>query len=125
MYWLLPLVFFGCVGSVADSSTIKMELLKNIDEIRKAEIDLLVVGEFTPCGDKATALKEASSTPHAWIPDKCWADIGWAPDPPVHGGYWVEVKDGAFTAHGYGPDMGDGKRIHIIGSQQKSAHVAP
>tara|TARA_Y100000589_G_C26689395_1_gene441172 strand:- start:159 stop:536 length:378 start_codon:yes stop_codon:yes gene_type:complete len=125
MVWILPLLFFGCGGSTADRSAVQAELLKNVDEIRQAQIDLLVIGEFTPCSNEAEAKTAATPTVRTWTGEKCWADIGWKPDADVFGGYWVVVEDGAFTAHGISPELDDKSRIHVTATQQKSAQVKP
>ena len=125
MFWMLPLIIFGCGGSTADRGAVQAELLKNVDEIRQAEIDLLVVGEFTPCGSETDAMAAASNTARTWAGAKCWADIGWAPDGEVYGGYWVNVENDAFTVHGVSPTLDGEKRIRVTATQQKSAQVTP
>ena len=78
------------------------ELLRYVGQIRQAQLDLLAVDDFVPCGDRASATAALSPTPRAWTSEPCWARIGWAPDGPVRGGYWVEVAaDGQdFTVYG-------------------------
>ena len=120
------LMMVACMGgATADPNAVKLELLENVDAIRNAEIDLLVVGEFTPCESKEQATQKTTLQTRIWAGDKCWSDIGWAPNENVYGGYWVTVVDGSFTVHGVGPDLGDGKPIHIIATQQKTAYVQP
>lgn len=126
MHWLLPLVLVGCIGgSTADSAAVHQELMKNVDEIRQMQIELLVMGEFTACGDEATAKGSASGHARTWDGEKCWSEIGWKPDGTIHGGYWVVVDDSGFTVHGIGPQIGKDARIHVVATQQKSAHVKP
>jgi hypothetical protein len=125
MVWFLPLLLWACSGPTADPVAIKSELLKNVEEIRQAQIDLLVVGDFTACGAQVHAKTAASISPHPFVLDKCWADIGWAPDTEVYGGYWVTVSGADFEAHGIGPQLGDGKPLHIVATQKTSAHGAP
>ena len=125
MVWILSLLFLGCGGPTADSSAVQAELLKNVDEIRQAQIDLLVVGEFTPCGTEAEAKAVASNTARPWTGEKCWADIGWKPDADVYGGYWVVVENDSFTVHGLGPELNGQSRLHVTATQQKSAAVKP
>ena len=125
MVWILPLLVFGCGSSTADRGVVQAELLKNVDEIRQAQIDLLVVGEFTPCGTEEEAKTATTQAARAWSGAKCWADIGWAPEGEIYGGYWVSVEKDAFTVHGVSPELADKTRIHVKATQQKSAQVMP
>jgi hypothetical protein len=117
---LLPFVMlFSCSASL-DESAITAEIETNVNEIRQAQLDLLIVGDFTPCGTATEAKAQASTTPRDWIPQKCWTKIGWAPSSAVSAGYWVEVAKDDFTVHGVGPDQPTG-RIHMIATQSSKA----
>ena len=115
----------ACGSTTAvDDAAIEKELLNHVEQIRAAEIDLQVVGDFRACSDEAAARAAASSTAREWTTEKCWVKIGWEPDGPVHGGYWVELVDEGFTVHGIGPDMAAGERVHVIATQGTPAKRA-
>lgn len=99
----------GCFGTLFGDAPrpADEELLHNVEQIRQAQLELLVVDDFVPCGTEAQAHTRASETATAWASEPCWARIGWGPDEPVRGGYWVEVSaDGQdFTVHGVAPTV--------------------
>lgn len=104
---LLALPAAGCFGPLFGPGALapEQELLTNVEQIRTAQVELLAVDDFVACGSEAEARASVSSSPRAWDGPACWARIGWAPDGPIRGGYWVEVSaDGQdFTAHGLAP----------------------
>ena len=115
----------GCfTNSSIELSVVQDELVTNVASIRQAQLDLLVLGDFTPCGDEASAVAVASTTARAWEGGKCWSDVGWAPPHPVHGGYWVEVHSGDFTVTGVGPLI-DGQRLKVTATKSQTAAVRP
>jgi hypothetical protein len=97
-------LFSGCFGSWFEPSAPppEEELIRIVDQIRAAQIELLAVDDFIACGTEAEARAALQNTPRSWDGPSCWTRIGWAPEGKVHGGYWVEVSpDGEdFTVHG-------------------------
>lgn len=109
----------GCVGTLFGEAPppADEELLHNVEQIRQAQLELLVVDDFVPCGTEAQARDRASQTATTWTSEPCWARIGWGPEGPVRGGYWVEVSpDGQdFTVHGVAP-TGQGT-LHVTATR--------
>ena len=120
---ILVLFAVGCFGTTAvDPSVVQEELMANVASIRQAQLDLLVLGDFTPCGDETSAIAAASTIARDWEGGKCWSDVGWAPPNPVHGGYWVAVQNGDFTVTGVGPLI-NGQRLTVTATKSKTAAV--
>ena len=124
MLRILALILMGC-ATTADVATVEAELLKNVEEIRQTQLALLVLGEFTPCGDESSAQKNASTTARTWKGERCWSEVGWKPDQDVYGGYWVTVANDDFVVHGIGPKIGTNPRLHIIATKREKAHPKP
>lgn len=123
---ILPLLGLGCLGTPAlDASVVQQELLENVASIRQAQLDLLILGEFTSCSDESTALSAASTVAREWKGTKCWSEIGWAPEDSVHGGYWVELTSGDFIVTGVGPMMSGNKRVRVTATKDQIATVTP
>lgn len=97
----------GCIGGLFGEPALPPdeELLRYVEQIRTAQTELLVLDDFVACGSEASARATMTTSPRTWEGEACWARIGWAPDGPVRGGYWVEVSaDGEdFTAWGVAP----------------------
>jgi hypothetical protein len=104
---LLALPAAGCFGPLFGPSALPpdQELLTYVEQIRTAQVELLAVDDFVACGSEPEARAVVSSSPRAWEGAPCWTRIGWAPDGPIRGGYWVEVSADSqdFTAHGIAP----------------------
>ena len=123
---ILALLGLGCLGTpTADESVVTRELLENVASIQQAQLDLLVLGEFTACDDETVALSQTSLEAREWTPSKCWSDIGWAPSAAVHGGYWVEVHGDDFIVTGIGPDLSGTPRLRVTATKTQAAKVTP
>lgn len=120
---LLPLLLTGCFGALTGPSAAPPdeELLSNVEQLREAQQALLVVDDFVPCGSEAQARSQMSAQPRMWEGDACWTRIGWEPDGPVRGGYWVEVNsDGEdFTVHGLA--TGPAGELHVTATRHQPA----
>ncbi len=62
-------------------------------------------------------------TPHDWSYDTPFVDLGWEPNGPVRGTYWVELSaDGmGFTVHGVCDVDGDGDPAHYTATESSNA----
>ena len=129
MRWVLLLSTTACFGtsvlSDVDVKASKAGLITTAEQIRQAELELQVIDDFLPCADEASAKASATATPRTWDGPDCWVRIGWAPDGPVRGGYWVEVNADKtdFTVHAVLDADGDGEWMHVQATKGDDAKV--
>jgi len=97
------------------------ELLRYVAQIRQAQLDLLAVDDFVPCGDRASATAAISLSPRPFTSAPCWTRIGWAPDGPVRGGYWVEVAPDGQDFTVYGVASGPAGPIEVRATRETAA----
>ena len=120
---LLPLLLTGCLGALLGPTAppADEELLRNVEQLREAQLEILVVDDFVPCGTEDQARAQMSAQPRAWEGGDCWTRIAWEPDGPVRGGYWVEVSDDGqdFTVHGLA--AGPSGDLHVTATRQQAA----
>ena len=120
---LLPLLLTGCFGALMSPSAppADEELVLYVEQIREAQQALLVVDDFIACGSEDQARAQMSALPRKWQGSTCWTRIGWEPDGPVRGGYWVEVSDDGedFTVHGLA--TGPTGELHVVATRHHPA----
>lgn len=87
----------------------RAELPSNLNAIKTAQLGYYAAFDtFVACGSRETAeahLRSGNSkAARDWREHDgaggCWFELGWEPDGPIRGAYWVEVSDGGehFTA---------------------------
>ncbi|GDX80883.1 hypothetical protein LBMAG42_26940 [Deltaproteobacteria bacterium] len=93
-----------------------------VDGIKTAELAYdAAFDEFVPAGSEDEARRAVSKTPHEWRRDSAWDRLGWMPDGPLRGGYWVEVHGGDFTVHGICDVDGDGVYAEYTATSSRNA----
>jgi hypothetical protein len=86
---------------------------------------------FVAAGSEAVARAAIKgTTPYAWPDDPAWMALGWAPEPPVHAGFWVVVTNGAdgysdFEAHGVVDTDKDGCAYEMVVTKATNPTVVP
>ncbi len=124
---LIPVV--GILAAIAIPNFVAMQL-----KSKRAEVPGYVSGiktaelaydasfdDFVAVGSEAQARREVSKTPHPWEGGSDWDTIGWRPDGPVRGSYWVTVEGGDFTVHGICDVDGDGEYAEYIATKSQNA----
>lgn len=95
----------------------RAEVPTHVDAIAAAERAWFAAnGSYLACGTEEQAVALVGKEPRAWAEDpaaECFAKLGWQPDGPVRGGYWViagtdEEGQPAFVAFGASDVDGDG-----------------
>lgn len=106
----------GMMAAIAVPNFIAMQLKAkraevpgNVDGIATAELAHAAAFEtYVACGSREQAVALVGKEPRDWSTDPaadCFAQLGWRPDGPVRGGYWVEAGvdeagEPAFVVHG-------------------------
>lgn len=118
-------LWLGSGSGESDAPSSGDALLRHVDEIRAAELTLIdVFGEPTACLDREQALALLGPAPREWESAPCWVSIGWQPEGPVRGAYWVEVTGEEFTVHGVAPD-GQGGLVEVVATAAQPAAPVP
>jgi hypothetical protein len=88
----------------------RAEVPSYVEGIRTAELAYdAACDEFVAAGDPVQAALVAGKAQRTWEGGPEWAKVGWSPDGPVRGAYWVEVTGETFTVHGICDVDGDGE----------------
>lgn len=118
---VLSVPMVGIVAAIAIPNYVMMQLKAkraevpgNVDGIKTALLayDAAFDG-FVPAGTRAeaeAALRSGGKEPRAWTGGPGWEALGWRPEGPIRGAYWVEVAaDGQdFIVYGLCDVDGDG-----------------
>lgn len=128
LFLLVAGLAVSCIGSataLVDGGSAEAELIKNVQDIRQAQVDLQVIDDFLPCGDEATAKAAASQLSRSWDGPDCFVRIGWAPTDAVRGGYFVTVAadQSDFEVVGLADTDGDGTFMRVEASKDQAARV--
>lgn len=103
----------------------RSELPSNVQSIFTSELAYEAAFDaFVPCTNRNGALAFVQSGPKKMRDFKdhpgadCWAKLGWSPDGPIRGAYWVVVTPGAgsgtIAVHGICDLDGDGELAEYI-----------
>lgn len=127
----------------------RQEVPSNVDGLKTAELayDAAFDG-FVACGNRTDAERWIARQPSVgrgpltwlrsrtrfdagWPAPRAFRDapgascfqrtLGWEPDGPVRGAYWVELVDGGFVAHGIVDLDGDGVLAHYTAGNDHNA----
>jgi type II secretory pathway pseudopilin PulG len=112
----------------------RAEVPGNVEGLKAAELAYdAAYDRYVPCGSREEAEgavgKELRDAPEFRV-SGCWQQLGWRPDGPIRGAYWVEVTDSGdgtetFTVHGIADVDGDGEFVHYTATQTTNATLAP
>jgi type II secretory pathway pseudopilin PulG len=101
----------GIVAAVAIPNFIAMQMKAkraevpgNVDGIATAQLAYdAAFDTFIPVSSREEAeaeLRRGGREPRAWKGGGAWGTLGWQPDGPVRGAYWVEVVEGELGVFG-------------------------
>jgi type IV pilus assembly protein PilA len=131
---LVAVPVIGVFAAIAIPNFVSYELKSKraevpgyVDGIKTSELAYNAVYDtFVAAGSREEAeaeLRGNSSVRRAWNGGGGWDSLGWSPDGPMFGAYWVEVSpDGLdFTVHGLCDVDGDGEYAEYTATTLHSA----
>lgn len=123
------LFFGGVVSAIAVPNFVSMQLKAkraeapgNVSAIATMEYSYdAAFDAFLPVGSRAEAtryarVQGAEAGEGDWSGP--WQTLGWRPEGPTRCGYWVEVREGRFEAHGVCDVDGDGALAEYVLSSE-------
>ncbi|MDP2309420.1 MAG: hypothetical protein Q8P18_25590 [Pseudomonadota bacterium] len=130
----IPVV--GILAAIAIPNFVAMQLKAKRAEV-PANVNGLATAQlaydaafdtFVPASSREEAeaeLRAGGQEPRMWKGGGAWGTIGWQPDGPVRGAYWVEVdsEEGDFTAHGLCDVDGDGDFAEYVATSESRARM--
>ncbi len=116
---MVTVAVIGILAAIAIPNFVAMQLKAKrgevpgyVDGIRSAEIAYQGTnGAYLACGAEGGATALLGKQPHDWKSDPandCFSKLGWQPDGPLRGTYWVQVSDTDFVVYGACDVDGDG-----------------
>ena len=120
---------FGVLAAIAIPNFVAMQLKAkraevpaNVDGIKMAELSYDAAFDgFVAVPAEPRGPASVGKEPKAWESTGDWSRLGWTPDEPVRGSYWVDVTPGGFTVHGVCDVDGDGERAEFIATVDTNA----
>lgn len=127
---VVPMVaLVGVLAAIAVPNFITMQMKAkraevpgNVDGIKVAEMAYdAAFDEYVPAGSESDAYDSVSREPRPWEGGADWEKIGWSPDGPIRGAYWVETTATGFEVHGVIDVDGDGAYAHYVATESTYA----
>jgi hypothetical protein len=130
----------GIVAAIAIPNFVKYQLVArraelpaNVDGIRTEMMTYHALNDgYLACGsrtDAEGAVLYRGKEPQPWTGGSCWTELGWHPDGPVRGAYWVEVRpaedgaDASFEVHGVADLDQDGVLAEYVATRDTPARI--
>lgn len=120
----------GVVAAIAIPNFVMMQLKSKRAEV-PASVDGIKIAElsydaaydgFLSAGSESEARRLVGKTPHDWPGGHDWDKLGWRPDGPVRGAYWVSTSgSGDFEVHGVCDVDGDGVLAEYVATMSTNA----
>lgn len=123
----------GLLAAIAIPNFVQMQLRAkrsevpaNVEAIRTAELAYQAAfEEFVEVSSEREAMRSPPGRdPQDWLGGEDWERLGWAPDDPLRGVYWVELSDDdGFVVYGRCDVDGDGEYAEYRATRDEPARL--